>query len=231
VTHSFMGFNYGLINYYDLARELDLVTWDNYSRTQWRMEATVNPAGPALGHDTMRGLKGSNFRVMEQQPGQGGWQMVSMPARPGEMRLWAYQSIAHGADGILFFRWRTALAGAEQYWHGSLDHHAQPGRRFTETRRMWDEPKHIGALGPVALFDALAPWLLALAGVQPVLHVPAGVEATERWPQEQRLLFVLNHTAQEQEIILDREYRDLLDGDRVVGRRVTLPAREVMILT
>ena len=28
-------------------------------------------------------------------------------ARPGQMRLWAMQSIAHGADYISFFRWRT----------------------------------------------------------------------------------------------------------------------------
>lgn len=90
---------------------------------------------------------------------------------------------------------------------------------------------YIGVLGPAALFDALAPWLLALAGFQPVLRVPAGVEVTERWQGDRCLLFVLNHTGQEQEITLDRAYRNLLDGDRVVGGQVKLPAREVMILT
>jgi beta-galactosidase len=64
--------------------------------------------------------------------------------RPGEMRLWAYQSIAHGADAIVFFRWRTARFGTEQYWHGLLDHDAQRGRRYDEVKRMGAEIKRIG---------------------------------------------------------------------------------------
>ena len=31
-------------------------------------------------------------------------------------RVWAYQSVAHGADGICYFRWRTSRYGTEQYW-------------------------------------------------------------------------------------------------------------------
>jgi beta-galactosidase len=33
-THNFMGFGYDQINYFDLARGLDLVSWDNYPRMQ-----------------------------------------------------------------------------------------------------------------------------------------------------------------------------------------------------
>jgi beta-galactosidase len=64
--------------------------------------------------------------------------------RPGELRLWAYQQIAHGADGILFFRWRTARYGTEQYWHGLLDHDALPSRRYEEIKRMGAEIKEVG---------------------------------------------------------------------------------------
>ena len=39
---------------------------------------------------------------------------------PGQVRLWTYQALAHGAEAIIYFRWRTALFGTEQYWHGIL---------------------------------------------------------------------------------------------------------------
>jgi beta-galactosidase len=81
---------------------------------------------------------------MEQQAGPSGWEIVSPTPRPGQLRLWAYQAIGHGADGIVFFRWRTARYGTEQYWHGLLDHHGQPGRRYDEIKRMGAELQKIG---------------------------------------------------------------------------------------
>jgi beta-galactosidase len=144
ITHNLMGFTYDKLNYFDLARNLDFVSWDNYPRMQWTMERGVDPSLMALNLDTMRGLKSKNIWIMEQQAGQGGWEMLSVSPRPGELRLWAYQSIAHGADAIVFFRWRTARFGTEQYWHGLLDHDARPGRRYEEIKRMGAEIKEIG---------------------------------------------------------------------------------------
>ena len=146
ITHNFMGFGYEGLDYYDLARTLDLVAWDNYPRTQWGMTEAVDPSPVALAHDTMRGLKRQNFWIMEQEAGPSGWELVSVPPRPGELRLWAYQSIAHGADAIVFFRWRTARHGTEQYWHGLLDHDGTPGRRYQEIKRMGAEIKRIGEM-------------------------------------------------------------------------------------
>lgn len=144
ITHNLMGFGYPNINYFDLARDLDFVTWDAYWRHQWNMGNPAQPSNMSLSHDTMRGLKGQNFWVMEQQSGPGGWELVSESPKPGQIRLWAYNAIAHGADGIVFFRWRTARHGAEQYWHGILDHHGQPGRRYHEVAQMGGELKLIG---------------------------------------------------------------------------------------
>jgi beta-galactosidase len=144
ITHNLMGFNYDRLNYFDLARNLDFVAWDNYPRMQWTMEKGLDPSLPALSADTMRGLKSKNIWVMEQQAGPGGWEMLSVTPRPGELRLWAYQSIAHGADAIVFFRWRTARFGTEQYWHGLLDHDASPSRRYEEIKHMGAEIKEVG---------------------------------------------------------------------------------------
>jgi beta-galactosidase len=428
ITHNLMGFRYDRINYFDLARNLDVVALDSYPRSQWTMEDGVDPSQLALSHATMRGLKHQNFWMMEQQVGPGGWEIISVPPRPGEMRLWAYQSIAHGADAIVFFRWRTARFGTEQYWHGLLDHDAHPGRRYEEIKRMGAEikkvgnqivgsqvkspvamvlsydsrfafqiqpnnphfsyPEHfrqvyraffqhhisidivapntdlsayklviaptlhlltdanaenlkryvqaggvlvvtqrtgvkdetntvvnqrlpgllaevcgvevdeydslsssmqnilefvlpelackatptvgvlceilkptsatvlacytrdfyagkpaitinsygkgqavyVGAVGDGQLYETLAGWLLDRRGLQPVLAVPDGIEVTERWQDARRLLFVLNHTDQDHEVILDKNYINLLNGPATLEKKVIIKPRDVLVL-
>jgi beta-galactosidase len=144
ITHNFMGFDFDQINYYELAKDLDMVCLDNYPRDQWKFTPEANARRVALQHDTMRGLKGKNFWVMEEQVGQGGWEVLSVAPRPGEARLWAYQSIAHGADAILFFRWRSVRFGTEQFWQGLLDYDGEPTRRYEELKKMGAEIARIG---------------------------------------------------------------------------------------
>ncbi len=145
ITHNFMGFHYDEMNYFDLAQALDVVSWDNYLRTSWNRDRHVDTVASALSHDTMRGLKRQNFWLMEQQSGCGGWQEGGVVPRPGEMRLWTYQAIAHGADAIVYFRWRTARYGTEQFWHGVLEHHGQPRRRYRELQQIGAELARVGA--------------------------------------------------------------------------------------
>jgi beta-galactosidase len=77
-----------------------------------------------------------NFIVPEQQSGPGGGKSyLHNTPRPGEMRLWSYQAMAHGADGIMHFRWRTCRFGAEEYWCGILDHDSVPRRRYAEAQQ------------------------------------------------------------------------------------------------
>jgi beta-galactosidase len=146
VTHNFMGFGYRNINYFDLAASLDFVTWDNYPRGFWITTDDIDPAPLALSHTTMRGLKGKSFWVMEQQSGPGAWDIIPPMPRPGEIALWAYQAIAHGADGIVFFRWRTCRFGTEEYWHGVLDHDGKPRRRYAEVKQMGEQIARAGDL-------------------------------------------------------------------------------------
>jgi len=429
ITHNCMGFKYDRIDYFNLARPLDFVAWDNYPSTQWSQQTEVDPSLLALAHASMRGLKRRNFWVIEQQAGPAGWEIVSTAPRPGQLRLWAYQSIAHGADGILFFRWRTNRFGTEQHWHGLLDADGRPGRRYEEVRRMGCEitklggvidgsiikasiamlhsyearfafqiqannpqfsyPEHfhqiykafydrrvpvdivcptddlgdyklviapalhivseavaenlkrfvqaggvlvvtprsgvkdeanavvdlplpgllaelcgvkveeydsllpdmsqvlefvsaeiapnpqpsarvwcdilapedaeivarytcdfyagkpaitinqygqgkaiyVGTFGDKELYDTLADWVLRLTGLQRSISAPAGIEVTERWQGDRRLLFILNHTARCHEITLDGNYTNLLDGSSRVRGTVVIPPHDVLILT
>lgn len=74
--------------------------------------------------------------VMEQQSGPGGWYnyRVAPTARPGQLRLWTWQSIANGADFVTYFRWRTCSFGTEIYWHGILNYDNRDNRRLAEIR-------------------------------------------------------------------------------------------------
>lgn len=61
---------------------------------------------------------------------------MSSTVKPGMLKGYALQAIAHGADAVLHFRWRTAVSGAEMYWHGILDHSNVPGRRYQEFAKL-----------------------------------------------------------------------------------------------
>ena len=141
VTHNFMGFAQDL-NYFDLARDLDFVSWDNYPnfggvrgpmRSHGDLDLKPRIAASAAA-DLMRGLKRRNFWIMEQTAGPTGWGEFGRNVWPGELRNIAYQQVAHGCDGMVWFRWRTSTAGREQYWHGLLGHDGEPGRRYREAR-------------------------------------------------------------------------------------------------
>jgi beta-galactosidase len=114
------------------------VSWDNYPK--------LGPAIPyeaSLAADVMRGLKKQNFLIMEQTAGPLGWSMFSRSPQPGEIRRICYQQLAHGADGQIWFRWRTCTAGREQYWHGLLGHDGKAGRRCHEAAKVAAEYRRL----------------------------------------------------------------------------------------
>ena len=126
------------IDYSVFARDLDFLGVDIYPCF------AKTPATPAVWADTARAHAG-NFIVPELQSGPGGqigWIGPTPP--PGQMRLWAYQAIAHGADAVLHFRWRSCRFGAEEYWCGVLDHDNKPRRRYEEFSQEGNELRHFG---------------------------------------------------------------------------------------
>ncbi len=137
ITHNEMG-QFDGIDYFDLNTSLDFVAWDNYPMFGENYASYFN-AG--LSHDLMRGSKNNqNMMIMEQQAGLPGWiYFWGRQAPPGLYRVWAYQSVAHGADGICYFRWRTSRYGTEQYWQGILDPDDYPNARYQVVAQMGKE--------------------------------------------------------------------------------------------
>ncbi len=139
VTTNFMGL-YRPVDYHRWAPHLDLASWDNYppdDRSQARM---------ALAHDLMRGLKGgAPFWLMEQTPTVTACRDVNPVKRPGVMRLWSWQAVAHGADAVLFFQMRQSRGACEKY-HGAVLDHADrtDSRSFREVAALGAELERIG---------------------------------------------------------------------------------------
>ncbi len=141
---------FGHIDYQDLNRwALDFITYDSYPNFAYSLGG-ANGNASAFGRlrDRVSGLSlarvrsiSPNFGIMEQQSGGGGWQTrMPQPApRPGQMRLWAWQSIAHGADFVSFFRWRTCNVGMEIYWNGILPWDNRDSRQLEELRVLREE--------------------------------------------------------------------------------------------
>jgi len=72
--------------------------------------------------------------------------MLSPMPLPGQMRLWTMQAIAHGADYVSYFRWRTASYGTEMYWHGILDYDSRDNRRLKELGEIHQDTKRLNGL-------------------------------------------------------------------------------------
>ena len=126
----------------EFTRELDFLGYDVYPFFNY------SPAGrrftQAFALDQTRAWSG-NFFVPEQQSGPGGQgSYFHDTPEPGEMRRMAYTTIARGADGLLFFRWRTARFGAEEYWCGVIEHDNIPRRRYREAQQLGEELTRIG---------------------------------------------------------------------------------------
>ncbi|MGA1982452.1 MAG: beta-galactosidase [Acidobacteriaceae bacterium] len=101
-------------DHYAITADLDIASWDDYVG-----EGHLDAAKNAMLNDFARGWKRQNFWVMETEPGSVNWAPVNNALWPGETRTLAWQAIGHGADAVLYWQWRDALNGQEQY-HGAI---------------------------------------------------------------------------------------------------------------
>lgn len=135
---------FGHLDNHKLAEEsLDFMTYDSYPDFGYCLD--MYDGSPAALRDRKWGKNLSEVRavspvfgIMEQQSGACGWntRMEAPNPRPGQITLWTMQSVAHGADYVSYFRWRTCTVGTEIYWHGILDYSGRDNRRLEEIRQV-----------------------------------------------------------------------------------------------
>ena len=143
VTTNFMRF-FKPLDYWKWAAHEDIVSDDVYQDPD--DPGTVLEA--AMASDLMRSLgHGRPWVRMEQTTNRVNWRTVNAAKRPGQMRLWSYQAVARGADGVLFFQWRQSRAGAEK-WHSAMVPHgpvdANPA--WLESKQLGDELKRLDSV-------------------------------------------------------------------------------------
>lgn len=128
---------------YILAEGLDFVSSECFigsARQDFRESAALNDLG--------RGLKRCNF-WMTSAP-RSSLAKAKTPSTPhkDETQAFAWQAVAHGADGVLCWQWRPEPSATETCRHNTLlDQSGQP-------RPLFDEIKLLGLE-----FSALSTWL------------------------------------------------------------------------
>jgi beta-galactosidase len=140
ITTNTMGF-FQYYDHYITESVLDLAAWDDYMP-----DGKINPVWNGMTHDLTRGLKRKNFWVMETQPGYVNWSNVNVSLKPGDERALVWHDIAHGADAVSFWQWRSALNGQEQY-HGVLvGADGTPVPLYPEVQKIGAELEKLGPL-------------------------------------------------------------------------------------
>ena len=129
---------FGSLDNHRMTKEsLDFMTYDSYPNFAYGLDGYRADDDGLRDRSWSRHLMetrsvSGRFGIMEQQSGANGWnsRMEAPTPRPGQLTLWTMQSVAHGADFVSYFRWRTCWIGTEIYWHGILDYSSRENRRL-----------------------------------------------------------------------------------------------------
>ncbi|MCC1480991.1 beta-galactosidase [Roseibaca sp. Y0-43] len=174
IAHNYMG-RTTEFDHYAVGADLDIASWDSYpiGFLSDRLEASDahkaaflrqgDPDFQAFHHDLYRAVGRGRWWVMEQQPGPVNWAPYNPAPLPGMVRLWTWEAFAHGAEAVLYFRWRQAPFGQEQMHAGLLRPDSAPAPGLAEAtavaRELADAPCTQSAPADVALvFDYASAW-------------------------------------------------------------------------
>ncbi|MEU8890523.1 beta-galactosidase [Streptomyces sp. NPDC048442] len=169
VTTNLMLPSYQNVDLWALARELDVVTSDQYPNAPGMGAA----ASVAFHADRTRSLAGGRpWLLMEQGTNTVYAGDRILGKEPGEILRHSLGHIARGSEGALFFQWRQSRAGAET-WHSAMIPHAGPESRiFREVAQLGEAVARLGELAGstvsasvAVLDDPDAWWALGVDGL------------------------------------------------------------------
>jgi beta-galactosidase len=140
VTTNFMASSCPAVDYWQWAREVDIVSNDHYLTA----ERSDRHIMLAMDADLARSLAGGDpWLLMEHSTSAVNWQPRNLAKTPGELRRNSMSHFARGADGIMFFQWRASRSGAEKFHSAMLPHGGSDTRVFREVTALGAE---LGAL-------------------------------------------------------------------------------------
>lgn len=130
------------LDYVDLAKEIDIISWDGYPSWNNDYETPADTAAElSFDHTVMRSLKKDKpFMLMESTPSLVNWHSFNKLKRPGILRASSIQTIGCGSDTVQYFQWRKGRGAAEQF-HGAVVDHL--GRDDT---RVFKEVSEVGEI-------------------------------------------------------------------------------------
>ena len=135
VTTNFM-YEYAPLNYFRLAKELDVVSMDTYP--VWGKEPFSETAlDNGMYHDLMRSILDRPHLQMESCPSSTNWQSVSKLKPTGLLTAQSLQAVAHGADAAMYFQMRQSRGSSEKFHGAVIDHYGKEDTRvFQEVKRI-----------------------------------------------------------------------------------------------
>ncbi len=139
VIHDFSGGCWSKhYDHFEVAKHMDIVAYNNYPVWGGQKKA-MEDYEIAFTLDTARGYKNKDFWVTEAIMGAQGHDVIGKAPKPDEAPKWSHLAITHGAESIIFFRYRGYNRGAEQFCFGIVDADNEKRRRYYETQKFFSE--------------------------------------------------------------------------------------------
>ncbi|WP_271948746.1 beta-galactosidase [Ruegeria faecimaris] len=149
ITHNFMAGSFEF-DHHAVAADLDVVGFDSYplgnllgsslsDEDKRRYLRTGAPDYQGFHCDLYRSQGRGRMWVLEQQPGPVDWAEKNPSPADGMVRLWTWAAFAHGAQAVMFFRWRQAKFAQEQFHTALLRSDGSPDQAALELAQVAKE--------------------------------------------------------------------------------------------
>lgn len=172
ITHNFMAGSFEF-DHHAVAADLDIVGFDSYplgnllgstltDEEKHRFLRTGAPDYQGFHCDLYYSQGRGRMWVLEQQPGPVDWAEKNPSPAEGMVRLWTWAAYAHGAQAVMFFRWRQAIFAQEQYHTALFRSDGSPDQAAVELAQI---VKDRSALPPARRMRAKVAILLDYASI------------------------------------------------------------------
>ncbi len=136
ITTNFMAASHPGTDLWKWAREVDIVSNDNYLVAH----DPRNQVGLAMAADLTRSVAGGRpWMLLEHSSSAVNWQPRNVAKLPGEEARNAYSHLGRGADAIMFFQWRASRFGAEKFHSAMLPHAGTDSRVWREVVELGEQ--------------------------------------------------------------------------------------------